>query len=176
MNFSLSRTLEILRNTPMTIQSLLNGLGAEWTDANEGESTWTTKEVVAHLIVCEQTNWLPRTKIILSKDQNKILTRISMQDHFELAQHNTLQDLMNQFIRLRQEGIAEIDSFKLTDADLQETALHPELGEVQLSQMLATWVTHDLSHLAQIVRIMAKQNQENVGPFMKFLSILKNSK
>ncbi len=172
MSFSLTKSIELLRNTPHTIKALLYNLSQEWTDANEGMNTWTTKEVIAHLILCEQRNWLPRAKIMLSQEKDKTLTVINMHDHFNMAKSNSLTGLLYQFEKLRQENIAEVTHMNLTEADLQAQAVHPTLGTIQLKEMFAAWVTHDLTHLAQIARVLAKQNIENVGPFIKFLHIL----
>lgn len=172
MKFSLNKSLEILENTPFVLSALLNNLSEEWTSTNEGSNTWTAKEVVAHLIVCEETDWLPRAKIILSNHQDKTFTPIDMVAHFEIAKNKPLKDLISDFKRLRENGINEIKAFSLQETDLKKTAIHPKLGEVNLQQLIATWVTHDLTHIAQISRIMAKQNKENVGAFVTFLNIL----
>lgn len=172
MKFSLNKSLEILENTPFVLSALLNNLSEEWTSTNEGSNTWTAKEVVAHLIVCEETDWLPRAKIILSNHQDKTFTPIDMVAHFEIAKNKPLKDLISDFKRLRENGTNEIKAFSLQETDLKKAAIHPKLGEVNLQQLIATWVTHDLTHIAQISRIMAKQNKENVGAFVTFLNIL----
>ena len=174
MKFSINKSLEILQNTPNVMTSLLHNLSDEWTTNNEGENTWTAKEVLAHLILCEQTDWLPRAKIILSNNDHKIFEPLDMVAHFEIAKNNSLKDLINEFKRLREIGINEIKSFNLQDTDFNKTANHPVIGEVNLQQIFSTWVTHDLTHIAQIARVIAKQNKENVGAFATFLTILKS--
>lgn len=174
MEFSLTNSFQILENTPSVISALLNNLSDDWTTKNEGGNTWTAKEVVAHLIVCEETNWLVRASIILSDSQDKTFVPIDMTTHVEMAQNNSLQDLIKKFRELRESSMKEIKAFNLQETNLKKTAIHPKLGEVNLKQLIATWVTHDLTHIAQISRVMAKQNKDNVGPFATFLSILKS--
>jgi uncharacterized damage-inducible protein DinB len=172
MNFSFDKNLTMLENTPQALFALLNNLSNEWVIANEGENTWTIQEVVAHLIICEETNWLPRVKIILSKDSSKTFVPIDMQAHFELAKNNTLADLLLTFSKLRQNSLQELKAFQLQPKDFEKTAIHPSLGEVNLQQLLSTWLTHDMTHIVQIARIIAKQNKESVGKFKAYLKIL----
>jgi uncharacterized damage-inducible protein DinB len=174
MNFSLDRSLEILENTPRVLSSMLNNLSEDWTTTNEGENTWSPKEVIAHLIVCEKTNWIIRAKLILSDSPDKTFIPIDMVAHFKLSKNNSLQELLKEFSQLRENAIKELTRVKLEEADFMKTAIHPKLGEVNLQQVIATWVTHDLAHITQISRVMAKQNKENVGPFETFLRILKS--
>jgi len=174
MKFSLNKSLEIIENTPLVVSALLNNISDQWTISNEGKNTWTAKEVVAHLIVCEQTDWLPRAKIILSDNQDKTFAPIDMLAHFDLAKNNSMKDLIKEFKRLRETGINEIKGLNLQKTDLNKTAIHPKVGELNLQQLIAAWAIHDLTHIAQIARIMAKQNKENVGVFATFLTILKS--
>ena len=174
MKFSLNKSMEILENTPFVISSLLNNLSDEWILFNEGENTWTAKEVVAHLIICEETDWLPRMKIILCESPNKTFVQIDMFAHFDLAKCNSLLYLIDNLKLLRASAVKEIKTFNLQEKDFQKSANHPKLGEVNLQQLIAAWVTHDLTHIAQIARILAKQNKENVGAFSTFLNILKS--
>lgn len=171
--FSVEKSIDVLRNTPQAITALLQGLDDELITKNEGENTWSAKEVVAHLIVCEETNWIPRAKIILSQKQEEPFIPIDMQIHLEYAQNTTLDELLKSFRNLRQGSIEQLKSFDITPNDLEKTAIHPKLGRVKLSQLLATWVTHDLTHIAQIARVVAKQNKPFVGPFEVYLSVLK---
>ena len=171
--FSVEKTLEVLSNTPHAIRALLQGLDDEWITKNEGLNTWSAKEVVAHLIVCEETNWIPRAKIILSQKQEVPFIPIDMQIHLEHAQKTSINELLQSFLNLRQDSIEQLKSFEITPNDLEKTAIHPKLGLVKLSELLATWVTHDLTHIAQIARVIAKQNKHFVGPFEVYLSVLK---
>ncbi len=173
MQFSLSKSLEIIERTPKVIYAMLSGLSEEWLTGNEGAHTWNAKEVVAHLIVCEATNWLARVKIILSDDANKNLEPMDMNTHFELAKNNPLETLLHHFKTLREESVAALKNFNLQHDDFTKSAFHPKIFEVNLQQLIATWVTHDLSHLTQISRIMAQQYKSEVGPFKAYLKILK---
>jgi hypothetical protein len=174
MKFSLEKLLVILENTPAVISTLLDSLDDEWIMAKESENTWTVKDVVAHLIVCEQTNWIPRAQIILSEEQERVLTTVDMNVHFEMAQGNTLENLIELFKNSRKSSLNTLKGFNLQDKDFDKIAIHPKIGEVTLKQLISTWATHDLTHLTQITRIMAKQNKENVGAFESFLNILKS--
>jgi hypothetical protein len=171
MKFSLDKSLEILESTPNVISSMLQNLSKDWTNNNEGENTWTAKEVVAHLIVCEETNWLPRIKIIL-KSPETVFSPIDMQAHFEIAKKSSLTDLLFQFSGHRKKGIGELQKMNLQESDFLKTGTHQIAGKIMLKEIIATWATHDLAHIAQIARIMAKQNKELVGNFKQFLKIL----
>ncbi|SKB40055.1 DinB family protein [Daejeonella lutea] len=164
---------EVLTNTPKTLSSLFHNLSDEWINANEGENTWNAKEVLAHLIVCEETNWLPRAKIILAGDEQQVFTPINMEAHFQLAENNPVRHLLEQFNDLRSYSIRYLKDCKLREEDLSKTALHPVMGAVTLRQILATWVAHDMTHISQIARIIAKQNKDYVGSFERYLRILK---
>lgn len=170
MQYSFSQSLEILERTPDILLTMLGQLSTDWTNRNEGENTWTPKEVVAHLIVCEETNWMPRTRIILYGNSHESFVPIDMNGHVEMAANNALPHLLNTFKQQRENNLKELNAFKINEQDLLKTAMHPRIGQVNLQQLMATWVTHDLSHLSQISRIMAKQNKENVGPFSIFFS------
>ncbi|RZK26518.1 MAG: DinB family protein [Flavobacterium sp.] len=172
MKFSLTRSLEVLRNSPNVLSALLFNLSAVWTENNEGENSWTAKEVLAHLIVCEETNWLPRIRIILSNQPNKILSSIDMAAHSILAKGSSIQDLIKRFSQLRESGIEELLAYDLDENDFEKTADHPEIGKINIQQLISTWVAHDLTHIAQIARIMARQTKGNVGSFEKYLKIL----
>ena len=172
MEFSLHKSSEILEGTPAVLSAMLINLSEDWIIANEGENTWSVKEVVAHLIICEKTNWLVRAKVILSDSRNKTFVPIDMKAHFELAKNNLLPNLLLEFKQLRESNLKELINLQLSENDLKKSAIHPKLGEVNLQQLLATWVAHDLSHIAQISRVLAKQYKEHVGPFITFLRIL----
>lgn len=173
MKFSLEKSLEIIENTPNVLFQLLNNLSDEWTLNNEGVNTWNVKEVVAHLIVLEDTNWMTRTRIILSNKKDEYFVPVDMNAHFEIAQKTSLKELLTQFKELRRKGIDELKGYNLQEADFLKVGLHPVTGEVMLPQIIATWVSHDLAHIAQIARIIAKQNIDLVGsfrPFIKFFN------
>lgn len=173
MKFTLKKSLELLSNTPHAIYTLLQGLNDEWITSNEGENTWTAKEVVAHLLLCEETNWMPRVRIILAAKQPNKFASIDMDAHFEVARNHSIEQLLARFIQLRKSGIEELKTYDPHENDYVKSALHPVIGEVSFAQLISAWVTHDLAHLAQIARVMAKQNKELVGGFEKYLNILK---
>lgn len=172
MTFTLSKSLEILERTPSVLSNLLSGLSEEWINGNEGQNTWSAKQAVAHLIVCEETNWLPRVKIILFDNTNKTLEPISMTSHFDVAVHHTLDSLLHDFETLRKNGIEALKSYHLNDLDFIKSAFHPEIQEVNLKQLISTWAIHDLTHINQISRVLAKQYKNEVGPFKKYLKLL----
>ncbi|MCK6616814.1 MAG: DinB family protein [Cyclobacteriaceae bacterium] len=172
MKFSLEKSLEILESTPNVISAMLQNLSEDWTNHNEGGNTWTAKEVLAHLIICEETEWLTRTKIILSEAIEKKLTPIDLQAHFEIAEKNDLSFLLMKFRELRTKNTSELLSFNLQESDFAKTAMHPELGEVNLQHIISTWTTHDLSHIAQIARVIAKQYKDFIGGFRKYQRVL----
>ncbi|MCH5687321.1 hypothetical protein LWM68_25505 [Niabella sp. W65] len=107
MKFTLLKSLEIIERTPGIIYAMLWGLSNEWVTGNEGDNTWNVK-VVAHLIICEKTNWLARVKIILSNDADKNLEPIDMTTHFELAKNNSLETLLHDFKMLREESVTAL--------------------------------------------------------------------
>ncbi|MFY9309165.1 MAG: DinB family protein [Bacteroidia bacterium] len=173
MTFTLNKQLEILEKTPEVISILLYDLSNDWTMSNEGGNTWTAKEVVAHLIDCEKTNWIPRVRIVLSDKRDKTFIGINMTAHFEISKNNSLHDMLNQFKHLRKNGIEELKAYNLQEKDFEKTANHPAIGEVNLQQLISTWTSHDLTHIAQIARVIAKQNKPLVGRFIEYLNILK---
>lgn len=172
MQFSFEKSLEILERTPDTVYALLHDLSDEWIHSHEGDNTWTAKEVVAHLLVCEETSWLPRARIILSDDPTKVFAPVDMMIHFERAQQTSLEDLLIELRYLRKAGIEELRAYNLQQRDFSKTALHPVLGEVKLQELISTWSAHDLTHLAQIARILARQHKNLVGGFRHYLRIL----
>jgi hypothetical protein len=173
MNFEISKATEILERTPFAIEALLHGLSGEWTSASEGEGTWSPYDVLGHLIHGEKTDWIPRVKIILSENGDKHFTPFDMAAHFADSKNKSLQQLLDEFKWRRAENVSFLRRLNLTESDLQKTGIHPELGVVTLKQHLASWTCHDLAHIAQIVRVMAKQYKNEVGPWIDYLSILK---
>lgn len=172
MEFSLAKTLEVLRSTPSVLDMLLGPLSAEWTDAREATTDWSPRVVVAHLILCERENWMVRVRIILSHSDHKVFTPIDMASHLEVAAAHSMIALLREFRRRRQDNISDLVALQLSDADLQRTATHPKLGTVTLQQLLATWATHDLSHQIQIARTLARAYRHEVGPFAEFQRVL----
>lgn len=173
MQFSLNRTMEVLAQTPDTISQLTSGLGSYWTHANEGEATWSVYDVVGHLLHGDKTDWLVRAKIILSHSAEKNFAPFDRFAQFENSNGKTLTVLLAEFNAVRKENLQQLKLLKISEADLSRTGIHPTFGHVTLSQLLATWAVHDLDHIAQIARVMARQYKEETGPWIEFLKILK---
>ena len=172
MNYNLNQYLQILKNTPNVLSQLLNGLNEGQTDIHEGEGKWNVKEVLAHLIVCEETNWLKRIELILSDHEQKTFIPIDMKAHVEMADQLTAEELLNFFKKQRLQSLESLINKRINDDDLSKTGIHPVIGIVTLQQLISTWTTHDLTHIVQITRILAKQNKPWVGKFETYLSIL----
>ena len=172
MDFSLPAARSILERTPRTLRALLAGLPAEWTDADEGPDTWSPRVIVGHLVHGERTDWIPRARLILEHGEERPFEPF---DRFaQLREHRDtpLTDLVSEFAKLRRENLEILANWKLTEPQLDLTGRHPELGVVTLRQLLSAWVAHDLSHLAQTARVMAKQYRDAVGPFREYLTIM----
>jgi DinB superfamily len=172
MTIVLSEAVPVLRRTPATLRALLSGLGAEWLDADEGPDTFTPRDVIGHLITGEETDWIPRLRIILESGERRPFTPF---DRFAFRQKYgrlTIDELLDRFSTLREDNLRQLEALRLTPAQMELRGTHPELGTVTLSQLLATWVGHDLTHVSQIVRVMAKRYQQAVGPWRAYLRIL----
>lgn len=175
MEFDLNDAMAVLARTPETLRALLNGLPAEWLHKNEGPDTWSPYDVVGHLIHGERTDWIPRVKIILKYGESRTFEPFDRFAQFKASQGKTIEDLLEEFASLRAQNLAELRGLGLDFSDLQRTGRHPEFDKVTLRQMLATWVVHDLDHLRQIVRTMARQYAHEVGPWQAYLKILDGS-
>ena len=173
MKFELSKSVAILSKTPTVLKTLLGGLPKEWTHQHEGEDTWSPFDVVGHLIHGEQTDWLVRTKIILSDQTDKTFESFDRFAQFEKSKGKTLAQLLDEFEMLRKENLRELKSLEISEADLDLEGTHPELGKATLRTLLASWVVHDLGHIAQISRVMATQYTSEVGVWSAYLKVLK---
>ena len=172
MDFNLDQTISILERTPLTLQAMLAGLSPAWTDATEGPDTWSPFIVVGHLIHGERTDWIPRARIILAQGPSRHFEPYDRFAQFRESQGKSLADLLDEFARLRAGNLATLAGWRLTETQLALEGVHPAFGAVTLRQLLATWATHDLGHIAQAARVMAKQYREAVGPWRAYLSIL----
>jgi hypothetical protein len=172
MNFDLDEAIAVLSRTPATLRALLGGLPGEWTRSNEGAETWSPFDVVGHLIHGERTDWIPRVKIILDRGEARPFDPFDRFAQFEQSTGGPLEELLNEFADLREQNIATLCALDLDKNQLGKTGLHPALGRVSLKELLATWVTHDLDHLGQVARTMAKQYAAEVGPWKAYISIL----
>ena len=172
MKFALDAAVDVLARTPFMLSSLLGGLGEEWGRANEGPDTFSPFDVVGHLIDGEETDWVPRARIILRREGNNLFAPYDRFRHLERNAGRPLDALLEEFARLRAANLDIVRSWHLTPAELELPGTHPSLGPVILRQLLATWVVHDLGHLAQVERVMAKQYRTEVGPWAEFLPVL----
>ena len=173
MTFEINKAIEILERTPPTIATLLKGISQEWLMNNEGENTWSPYEIVGHLIHGEKTDWIPRAKIILSDSENKTFESFDRFAQRRENQEKTIEELLQEFKELRNKNLSELASLQISDRHLREKGIHPELGEVNLQQLLSSWVVHDLGHISQMTRVMAKQYKEEVGVWKEYLGVLK---
>ncbi len=164
--------MEILERTPDVLNTMLQNISAEWTSNNEGGQTWSVYDIIGHLIHGERTDWIPRAEIILLEKHDKKFEPFNPLAQFEESKEKSLTQLLEEFKTLREKNIEYLRSKKLTDKNLEEKGIHPTFGEVTLSQFLSTWVVHDLNHIAQISRVMAKQYKAEVGPWIDYLRIL----
>jgi hypothetical protein len=172
MDFDLEHAVAVLTRTPNALTSLLSGLPDDWTRRNEGEGTWSPYDVVGHLIHGERTDWMPRVRMILESGDTKPFEPFDRVAMFEASRGKTLDELLAIFADLRRQGLAELRAFNLTPQDLQRTGRHPTLGRVTLSELLASWVAHDLGHVVQIARTMGRQYEAAVGPWKAYLSVV----
>ena len=170
--FNLIETLEQLGRTPAAVDALLRGTSASWHTVNEGGETWSAFDVVGHLIFGEETDWVPRARIILEHGEGTTFDPFDRFAQFTRFRSWTLDALLDRFAELRASNLAEVSAWSLTEAQLDLRGRHPELGSVNLRQLLATWVVHDLNHLAQISRVMARRYTDEVGVWREYLSIL----
>lgn len=172
MTFDLDRSLEVLGRSPATLRALLDGLGESWVRGTEGPDTFSPFDVVGHLIDGEETDWIPRARIILARGPDR---RFEPYDRFRHRARNagrSLPSLLDEFTRLRAANVTLLRSWTLTERELDLPGEHPTLGRVSLRQLLAAWVVHDLGHVAQVARVMAKQYRDEVGPWVPFLPVL----
>jgi hypothetical protein len=170
--FALDDAVALLARTPITLDALLRGLPAWWTSASEGENTWSTFDVVGHLIHGEETDWLPRAKIILEHGEGRTFDTFNREAQFEASQPATLDARLDRFAALRRENLRALADLRLGDADLDRTGRHPAFGAVTMRQLLATWVAHDLDHVMQISRVLGRQYSDDVGPWRAYLRII----
>ena len=169
--FELPEAIEILRATPATMRAMLGGLSGPWLDARPAEGEWTPVDIIGHLIVGEETDWIPRTRIMLTHGTSKPFDVFDREAQFD-APARPLADMLDEFRDLRARNLAELDGFSLTERTLDARGIHPEFGEVRLGDMMATWAVHDLSHIAQAAEVMAKRYTEDVGPWRRYLPVL----
>ncbi len=172
MEQNLQNTIALLTRTPAALNALLRDLPKSWTHSNEGETTWSPFDIIGHLIHGEHTDWMPRAKIILEFGETKAFEPFNREAFKRESQNKSLAQLLDEFVHARSQSLDELRSLNLQPQDLERRGRHPALGVVTLSQLLATWAAHDLTHLHQISRVMAHQYRDAVGPWSKFLGVL----
>lgn len=172
MEFELSDAIDVLRRTPAVVRSLLADISDGWLRGTEGPDTWSPFDVIGHLIDGEETDWIPRARIILTRGQHPAFVPFDRFRHLGLNRSAEPATLLDRFASLRAENVKILEGFRLTPAELALEGIHPEFGRVTMRQLLATWVAHDLGHIGQIARVMAKQYGTAVGPWRRYLPVL----
>jgi uncharacterized damage-inducible protein DinB len=172
MEFDLDLASQVLARTPSTVRQLLHGLPDEWAFSNEGPDTWSPFDILGHWIHGERTDWIPRAQIILKFGASQPFEPFDRFAQFRDSQGKSLDELLDTFAALRQANLQTLDAMHLSPSDLDREGIHPELGVVTLRQLLATWVVHDLSHIAQTAEVMARQYGQAVGPWKAYLPVL----
>ncbi len=169
---AMDEAMAILERTPAAIDALLRGLPDGWIAAHEGAETWSAFDVVGHLIHGERSDWLPRARIIVEHGEARAFEPFDRFAQFASAEGRTLANLLDEFTAARQESLRALAALRLRESDLDRRGRHPELGVVTLRQLLATWVAHDLDHVAQIARVLARQYSDEVGPWRAYLRVI----
>ena len=171
MDFSLELGKEVLRGTPDVLRALLSDLSDEWLSGDEGPDTWSPCQVVGHMTYVEECDWIDRTRVILEHGPDGVFEPVDREAGFTRFSGWTLSEVLDRFVSVRTSNLTALQ--ELVDVgDLGRRGLHPSFGEVTLGQLLATWVVHDLNHVNQIVKTMAKQYTEAIGPWREFLPII----
>jgi hypothetical protein len=173
MAFSLTTGPAILSRTPSVVAALVRDLPESWTHRNEGPDTWNVFDVLGHLVHGEETDWIPRARVILQHGEARAFEPFDRFAQFGASKGKTLAQLVDEFAALRARSLSHLEDFHLTPSDLDRAGRHPELGAVTLGQLLSTWLAHDLDHIAQIARVMAKSHGDDVGPWRAYLRVLK---
>ena len=170
--FNLTESIALLSRTPTALDALLRGLPDTWVRNNEGKDSWSAYDIVGHLIVGERTDWMTRARIILESGEARPFDRFDRLAQQRESQGKSLEQLLDEFARLRKENLIALEAINLQPSDLSRRGTHPAFGVVTLSQLLATWAVHDLTHLHQLSRVMAHQYREAVGPWTVYLRVL----
>lgn len=172
MEFEIGKALEILERTPKVLHSLLGDLSADWIQHNEGPDTWSPYDVIGHLVHGEQTDWLTRTQIILNSGTSQPFEPFDRFAQFEESKGKGLKSLLDEFAEHRAFNLKALRTMNISEEQLIQEGIHPAFGKVSLKQLLSAWVVHDLGHIVQVARVMAKQYQEAVGPWTAYLTVL----
>jgi hypothetical protein len=170
--FLLAESREILERTPRVLDAWLRGMPEAWASVTEGEGSWSAFDVVGHLIHGEETDWIPRARLILEEGEARVFPPFDRTAMFAASRGRSLDALLTRFAELRAESLRTLDGWNLNEAMLERRGRHPAFGAVTLRQLLATWTAHDLGHLAQVARVMAKRYRDEVGPWREYLSVM----
>lgn len=173
MEQSVADTVALLSRTPGAFNALLRGLPETWTAANEGDGTWSARDVIGHLIHGERTDWMPRVKMMISSGEARTFSPFDRVGHTRERQDKSLDELLEDFARIRAGNLEELRALRLGPEHMGLRGRHPAFGSVTLSELLATWVAHDLTHLHQVSRVLAHQYRDAVGPWIAYLGVLK---
>ncbi|MFD0697734.1 DinB family protein [Paenibacillus sp. GCM10027628] len=173
MNFNMKEAIEVLERTPQTLEYFLSGLSDGWLQCNEGEGTWNVSEVIGHLIEGENNNWIPRLEFILQEGERKPFPPFDRYSHLNERSERSIEQKLLEFKAIRIQNTTKLKALIEPELHLELTGSHPAFGVVKLREMLSTWVVHDLTHIAQIVRVMAERYRADVGPWKEYLGILK---
>lgn len=172
MDLALADVIAILERTPSVFRTFLSGLPEPWIVATEGPETWSAFDSVGHLIDGEEVDWIPRARIILAQGPSRRFDPVDRFRHLERNRGRSLEELLDEFERLRTGNLATLRGLELSATELELAGEHPEFGPVTLAQLLATWAVHDLGHVAQTSRVLAKQYSQEVGPWRAYLPVL----
>ena len=170
--FGLAEAIAVLTRTPSTLNALLLGLPDIWVRCNEGKDSWSAFDIVGHLVFAERTNWMPRVRIMLESGEARPFDPFDRFAQLKESQDKSLEQLLDDFARLRIENLADLRALNLQREDLTRRRRHPALGVVTLSELLTTWAVHDLTHVHQLSRVMAHQYRDTVGPWRAYLGVL----
>lgn len=175
MNFNLQEAIEVLERTPQTLEDFLSGLSNEWLQCNEGERTWNVSEVVGHLIEAEKNNWIPRLEMIIQDGEGKPFPPFDRYSHLTEESERPIEQKLFEFKKIRMQNTSKLRDLIQPEFHFEKTGIHPEFGAVKVRELLSAWVVHDLTHISQIVRVMAERYREDAGPWKEYLGILKNN-
>ena len=171
MDYTVDGAREVLRRTPDTLRALLADIPDDWLHGREAPDAWSPYQVCGHLLHIEETDWIDRTKVILEHGTTRVFDPVDREAGFARFAGRSLIDLLDRFREQRQSNLEELVTL-VRPGVLDQRGVHPDFGEVTLAQLLATWTVHDLNHLNQIVKTMAKAYRDAVGPWRAFLPVL----
>ncbi|RIW33615.1 DinB family protein [Bacillus salacetis] len=173
MNFQVKEAIEILERTPQTLDSLLSGISESWLVSNEGKGTWNILQVIDHLIEADITNWIPRLELMVQRGGSEVFPPFDRFAHLKNDPDASLVHRLHEYKKIRVNNLAKLNEMITSDKVLEYMGEHPDFGEVRVRELLSTWVVHDLTHVSQIVRILAERYRQDVGPWADYLGILK---